>query len=75
MSGLVADFDRDLQQTLKMSDLATLLDQKAKQCAPAERMELLALKVLAGSDLKEILKEFGIDAKKIKFESERHLGK
>ena len=36
---------------------------------------MLAVKVMAGGSPKEILREFGIDGKRIKFESEKHLGK
>jgi len=76
MSKLVTDFDRELQQTMQMSDLPTLLERKARQGANAnEKLEYLAIKCLASGDSTDILKEFGIESKKINFEAERFLGK
>ena len=75
MSKLLQDFDKELQQALQMGDLPTLMDRKSKQCNPNERLEYLAIKCLASGDPQDILKDLGIDEKKINFESERFLGK
>lgn len=59
-----------------MSDLQTLLERKARSMGNAsERLELLAIRAVALRDTTEIMKEFGIDQKKITFEVERFLGK
>lgn len=76
MCKLVENFDRELQQALQMSDLSTMLERKARQLTNAnERLELLAIRAVSLGDTSEILKEFGIDQKKIKFEAEKFLGK
>ena len=76
MCKLVENFDRELQQALQMSDLSTMLERKARQLTNAnERLELLAIRAVSLGDTSEILKEFGIDPKKIKFEAEKFLGK
>lgn len=41
----------------------------------SERLELLAIRAVALGDTTEIMKEFGIDQKKITFDAERFLGK
>lgn len=59
-----------------MSDLQTLLERKARSMTNAsERLELLAIRAVALGDTTEIMKEFGIDQKKITFDAERFLGK
>lgn len=58
-----------------MSDIQTFVDRKSKLCNENERLEYLALKVLASGEPADILKEFGIDSKKVNFEAERFLGK
>jgi len=59
-----------------MSDLSTLLERKARSITNTnERLELLAIRAVAIGDTTEIMKEFGIDRKKITFEVERLLGK
>jgi hypothetical protein len=59
-----------------MSDLPTLLERKARTITnPNERLELLAIKSVAKGDTSEIMREFGIDHKKITFDVERFLGK
>lgn len=53
-----------------------MLDQRGRQSRnPQEKLEMLAVKVMAGGQPGDILREFGIDGKRIKFESEKHLGK
>lgn len=59
-----------------MSDLPTLLDRKARQSGNQnEKLEYLAIRAMVLRDHTELLKEFGIDQKKITFEVERYLGK
>ena len=58
-----------------MSDISTFIDRKSKQCNGNERLEYLAIKVLGNGDPSDIIKDFGIDQKKINFETERFLGK
>jgi len=58
-----------------MSDIQTFIDRKSKQFNGNERLEYLAIKVLGSGDPSDIIKEFGIDQKKINFEAERFLGK
>ena len=59
-----------------MSDIATLLEKKARSLTNTnERLEMLAIRAVALGDTSELLKEFGIDQKKINFEAERFLGK
>lgn len=40
-----------------------------------ERLEMLAIRAVAMGDTTELMKEFGIDNKKINFDAERFLGK
>ena len=76
MSKLVEGFDKELQQALQMSDLPTLLDRKARQSLnQSEKLEYLAIRAMALGESSELLKEFGIDQKKISLEVERYLGK
>ncbi len=58
-----------------MSDVGTLIERKSKSLNQNERLEYIALKALSGGDSTEIIKEFGIDIKKINYEAERLLGK
>jgi hypothetical protein len=59
-----------------MSDLSTLLERKARAISnPNERLELLAIRAVALGNTSEIMKEFGIDNKKITFDVEKFLGK
>ncbi len=59
-----------------MSDIATLLEKKARSLTNTnERLEMRAIRAVAMGDTTELLKEFGIDQKKINFEAERFLGK
>jgi hypothetical protein len=58
-----------------MSDLPTLLERKSRTVSTAERLEFLAIRAIAMGDKTDLLKEFGIDQKKISFEAERYLGK
>jgi len=58
-----------------MSDLPTLLERKSRTANTAERLEFLAIRAIALGDHTELMKEFGIDQKKINFEVERFLGK
>ena len=76
MCRLVEAFDKELQQALQMSDLSTLLERKARAISnPNERLELLAIRAVALGNTSEIMKEFGIDNKKITFDVEKFLGK
>lgn len=58
-----------------MSDLPTLLERKSRTVGNAERLEFLAIRAIAMGDKTELLKEFGIDQKKITIDAERYLGK
>ena len=58
-----------------MSDLPTLLERKARTVNATERLEFLAIRAMALGDRSELMKDFGIDQKKITFEAERFLGK
>lgn len=58
-----------------MSDLPTLLERKSKSVTTAEKLEFLAIRAIALRDTSDLMKEFGIDHKKIKFDAERFLGK
>ena len=76
MCKLVENFDKELQQAMQMSDLPTFLERKsrANQNVP-EKLELLAIRAVATGDTADLLKEFGIDHRKIVSEVERYLGK
>lgn len=59
-----------------MSDLPTFLERKARTAANQhEKLEYLAIRAVVLDENTELLKEFGIDSKKITFEAERYLGK
>lgn len=61
---------------MQMSDLQTFLERKSRAIQNiSEKLELLAIRAVAIGDTSDLMKEFGIDQRKITFDVERFLGK